>query len=319
MTRALAAAVIVVLCAPAASAQRWQMQSNFWVNVHQTMLDAALNGRPIDATLTDSEKSAWNNAIHTYRVRFFDRSPIFDEELVRINDALSSATDLPPEGFAEEVTKALLSASQVYRKHRWSIDDKANRFWISVAEGMLRDTGEDLAREHGRVYGAPFPERVRVDVSPAAGALGAYTTIANGLVHTTISSRDPAYQGYAALEMLLHEASHAIVGAAGGAIGPEIQSSARANGVLAPRQLWHAMLFYTSGELTRRALRERGITDYTPFMYKQAMFERAFSGLREPIEAYWQSYLDGRMARAAAIKAIVDATGAQPPARLPGS
>ncbi|HEX6177467.1 MAG TPA: hypothetical protein VF057_03855, partial [Thermoanaerobaculia bacterium] len=77
MTRALAAAVIVVLCAPAATAQRWQMQSNYWVNLHQTMLDAALNGRPIDATLSDSEKSIWNNAIHTYRVRFFDRSPIF--------------------------------------------------------------------------------------------------------------------------------------------------------------------------------------------------------------------------------------------------
>ena len=319
MSRTIAAVIIVALCAPAAAAQRWEMQSNYWVNLHQTMLDAALNGRPIDATLSDAERSTWNNAIHTYRVRFFDRSPMLDDELVRINDALSAATDLPPEGFAEEVTKALLAASQVYRKHRWAIDDKANRFWISVAEGMLRDTGEDLAREHSRVYGAPFPERVRVDVSPAAGPLGAYTTVANGLVHTTISSRDPAYQGYAALEMLLHEASHAIVGAAGGAIGPEIQASARAKGVLAPRQLWHAVLFYTSGELTRRALRERGITDYMPFMYRQNMFERAFRGLRDPIEAYWQSYLDGRMSRTAAIQALIDATGAQPPARLPAS
>ena len=33
------------------------------------------------------EKSSWNNAVHTYRVRFYERSPIFDDELVKINDA----------------------------------------------------------------------------------------------------------------------------------------------------------------------------------------------------------------------------------------
>lgn len=316
--RAAAAAIALLLCAPNADAQRWQMQSNFWVSLHQTMLDAAQNGKPLEAALNESEKSIWNNAVHAYRVRFFDRSPLLDDELVRINDALSFATDLPPEGFAEDVTKALLAAAQVYRRHRWQADDRINRFWISVAEGMLRDAGEELAREHSRVYGLPFPERIRVDVSPAAGASGAYTTISGGSIHTTISSRDPAYQGYAALEMLLHEASHAIAGAVAGAIGPEIQTSAREAGKLAPRELWHALLFYTSGELTRRALRDRGINDYTPYIYRQNMFDRAFPGLREPIETYWQSYLDGRMARSAAVAALVSATGTRPPTRLPG-
>jgi hypothetical protein len=316
--RGVVATVVFLLSATAAEAQRWQLQSNYWVNLHQTMLDAAQNGRSLDGPLTDADRSIWNNAVHAYRVRFFDRSPVFDEELVRINDALSDAGDLPPEGFAEDVTKALLSASQVYRKHRWPADDQMNQFWISVAEGMLREAGEELARDHARVYVQPFPDRIRVDVSPSAGPVGAYTTISNGLVHTTISSRDAAYQGYAALEMLLHEASHAIVGAVSGAVGPEIQTAARAAGVLAPRQLWHAILFYTSGELTRRALRVRGISDYVPFVYRQSMFDRDFSGLREPLENYWRSYLDGHMDRAAAITALVSATGAQPPARLPG-
>jgi hypothetical protein len=310
----LAILTAVALLAFPAQAQRWQMQSNFWVSLHQTMLDAAQNGRPIEATLNSDEKSSWNNAVHTYRVRFFERSVVFDDELVHINNALSSATDLPPEGFAEEVTKALLSAAPVYRKHRWTVDNKSNLFWISVAEGMLRDAGEELARDHARVYGATFPARILVDVTPAAGPLGAYTTV-NGVVHTTISSRDPRYQGYASLEMLLHEASHAFAGPASGAIGPEIQLAARTAGVLAPRELWHAIIFYTSGELARKALRERGITDYRPYIYKESMFDRAFFGLKQPIETYWQSYLDGRMDRGSAITAIVEATGAQPPAR----
>ncbi|HEU4522000.1 MAG TPA: hypothetical protein VFT12_08360 [Thermoanaerobaculia bacterium] len=309
---------LALLATLPASAQQWDLQSNFWVNLHQTMLDAALNGRAIEGTLTDSERSAWNNAVHNYRVRFYGRSPIFDEELVRINDALSYAADLPPEGFAEDVTKALLMAAPVYRRVRWPLDQRTNQFWISVAEGMLRDTGEELARAHARVYGVAFPARVRVDVSPSAGQFGAYTTISNGLVHTTISSSDPGYQGYAALEMLMHEASHAMVGAASGAIGPEIQSAARNAGVLAPRELWHAILFYTSGELTRRALRERGIRDYTSYMYKQGMFDRVFGGLRQPLETVWQSFIDGRVERTMAIAAIVEATGSRPPARVPG-
>ena len=314
-----AATVVAILAALPVAAQRWELQSNFWVSLHQTMLDAAQNGKALEATMTMDERSAWNNAVHEYRIRFYERSPIFDDELVKINDALSFAGELPPEGFAEVVTKALLSAAPVYRKHRWANDERTNQFWKSVAEGMLRDTGEELVREHERIYGAQFPNRIRVDVSPTAGHFGAYTTLSSsGFVHVTISSRDPNYQGYAALEMLLHEASHAIVGPNTGAIGSEIQNVARNNGMLAPRELWHAILFYTSGELARRVLRERGITDYVPFLYKQSMFDRGFQAFKEPLETFWQSYLDGRMERGAAITAIVKATGTLPPARVRG-
>ena len=313
-----ALAVVLIFQATAASAERWELQSNFWVNLHQVMLDAAQNGVAIEASLSAAEKSAWNNAVHAYRVHFYDRSLLFDDELVRLNAALSSARELPPEGLGETVTKALLSAAPVYRKHRWTEDDRTNRFWISVTEGMLRDAGESLAEEHARVYGVPFPALTRVDVAASAGALGAYTTTLNGLVHTTISSRDPRYQGYAALEMLLHESSHAMAGPVSGAIGAEVQAHARDKGLLAPRELWHAILFYTSGELARRALRERGITDYTPYMYRQRMFERAFANLKDPLESIWQSYLDGRIDRATAIGAIVEATGSKMPVRVPG-
>lgn len=314
-------AIAVFFVAVSAPAQRWDLQSNFWVNLHQALYDEAQSGKHFEAQgVTDLETKLWRDAVNTYRVRFYDRSPIFDDELVRINDALSAATDLPPEGFAEPVTKALLSAAPVYRKYRWAADDRSNKFWISVAGAMLRDAGEELARDHGRAYGVAFPAKVRVDVSATAGTFGAYTSDSGSLIHTIISSRDPRYQGYAALEMLLHEASHAIAGAASGAIGTEIANVGRNSTpkLLPPRELWHAILYYTSGELTRRALAERGIDDYTPYMYKQQMFDRAFFGLRDPLETYWLTYLDGKMQRDAAITAIVQATANQAPPRNGG-
>jgi len=313
--------IAVFFMALSAEAQRWELQSNFWVNLHQALFDEAQSGKHFEAQgMSEFETKLWRDSVNTYRVRFYDRSPIFDDELVRINDALSAATDLPPEGFAEPVTKALLSAAPVYRKYRWTTDDRSNKFWISIAGAMIRDAGDDLARDHSRVYGVPFPTRVRVDVSATAGTYGAYTSDGGSFVHTTISSRDPRYQGYAALEMLLHEASHAIAGAATGAIGSEIAAVGRNSNpkLLPPRELWHAVLYYTSGELTRRALVERGIDDYTPYVYKQQMFDRAFFGLREPIETFWLPYLDGRMQREAAITAIVQATANQAPPRNGG-
>ena len=315
------ATVFVLFFALSAQAQRWELQSNFWVNLHQTLHDEAQSGKHFEAQgLTELETKLWRDAVNAYRVRFYDRSPISDDELVRVNDALSNATNLPPEGFAEPVTKALLSAAPVYRKYRWESDNRSNQFWISVAGAMLRDAGEDLARDHARAYGVSFPSKVRVDVSGAAGALGVYTSESGPFVHTVISSRDPRYQGYASLEMLLHEASHAVAGASQGAIGTEIANAVRNSTpkLLPPRELWHALLFFTSGELTRRALAERGIDDYKPYIYKQQMFDRAFFSFREPIETYWLTYLDGKMEREAAITAIVLATANQAPPRNGG-
>ena len=295
---------------------RWVMQSNFWVNLHQTLLDAGQNSRlaQADGPMRDAERTVWNGAVLTYRARYQDRLPYMDDELIRINDSLRTAGESIPPGFPEEITKALATSSVVYRKYKWTEDDRANRFWITTAEALLRDAGEELARDHARVYGVPFPAKVHVDVSPVAGPLGAYTTANSGFVHTTISSRDPAYQGFAALEMLLHEPSHAVVGSGNGQIGPEINAMAAERRLVPPRQLWHAILFYTSGELTRRALKTRGV-DYTPYAHKHGMFDRSFSGLRDPLETYWQSYLEGKMTRASAIDNIVQVTGIAPPPR----
>ena len=318
MKHLVVAIALSLIAAPASTAQRWELQSNFWVNLHQTLYDEAQGEKAVDtAPMSDLEAKLWRDAVETYKFRYYDRSPIFDDELVKINDGLSSATNLPPEGFDAPVTKALLSAAPVYRKFRWPADDRSNKFWISVAEGMLRDAGEELARDHARVYGVPYPAKIRVDVATSAGPFGAYTSVSNSFVHTTISSTDPRYQHYAALEMLLHEGSHAIVGVANGVIGPEIASVAngRTPRLLPPRELWHAILFYTSGELTRRALAERGIKDYVPYMYKQQMFERAYYGAQSALETFWRSYIDGKMDRQTALTAIVEATANQAPPR----
>jgi hypothetical protein len=308
-------AVVLLLISLPAAAQRWEFQNNFWVSLHQTLLATAQ--RDLDLPIPDDERKQWMAAVNAYRIRFGTRAPWVDEELIRINDALTSTLDVLPPSIGEDLTTVLTSAAPIYRQRLWPSDERASRFWINVARSLITDAGEELAAEHGRIYGVTYPQRIRVDVAPYAGENGAYTTASNGLVHTTISSREPAYQGFAALEMLLHEGSHAIVGPTNGAIGPQINADAQTAGLLAPRQLWHALLFYTSGELTKRALRARGVPDYVPFAYRNQMYDRAFRGLQRPLETHWQQYLNGAMTREVAITNVVQATGIPPIPRVP--
>jgi hypothetical protein len=307
--------LLLVVALPAPAAHRWEMQSNFWVSLHHTLLDAAQNGKKADESLPPSDRTNWTNALLIYRIRFGDRVPWENEELTRINDMLSGMSgDMIEEGLPEEVARALLLAAPAYRRVYWPADEKSNQFWISAAEGLLRDAGEELAAEHARVYGVPYPQKIRVDVSPWAGQAGVYTTDANGFVHTTISSREPGYRGFASLEMLVHEPTHAILSPSTG-IGAQMTAIGTEKRLLVPRNLWHAILFYTSGELTRRALQARGITDYVPYAHSKGLYDRTFTGLKQPLETYWQFYLDGRMSRDAAIVALVENTGTVPPSR----
>jgi hypothetical protein len=103
--------------------------------------------------------------------------------------------------------------------------------------------------------------------------------------------------------MLMHEPSHAIVDAESGAIGSDLTKAAKELGVKPRYNLWHAILFYTSGELTRRALAKRGVSDYKPVILN--MYERGFQGFKQPLETHWQAYLDGKVSREEAIRQIL--------------
>ena len=313
-------AALVVLAATAAPAfaagggepttvGRFRLQSSFWVGLHQTLLEAAQRGGVENPGASPEERAAWDAAVATYRERFAESSYLFDEALLDTNDRLSAVEGLAaPPALPGGLESTLVAVAPVYRSRSWPAHDRANRFFIAVAATLLEEAGEELVAAHERAYGGAYPATVAVDVAPYGGTFGAYTTIHRGLVHTTMSSRDDSYQGFRALEMVLHEASHAIVGAGEGAIGPEIQAAARELGVLAPRQLWHAVLFYTSGELARRALAQRGVTAYQPYAYA-GLYESAFRGLQEPLETHWQAYLDGKLSREEAIRRLVQSTG----------
>jgi hypothetical protein len=81
-----------------------------------------------------------------------------------------------------------------------------------------------------------------------------------------------------------------------------LTSAARAAERPLPRDLWHAVLFYMTGETVRRALRGTSEPEHTPLI--DAL--NIFGDVREPIAAEWRPYLDGERSLADAAARLVE-------------
>jgi hypothetical protein len=317
----LAAATSLAATGDPASAdvERYHLQSNEWVNLHQRLMyEARFADAPPPDGMAGADLTAWNTAVEEYKTWLGPRrSPIVDSELIAVNRALSEsrigshAVHLP-KGIPAAAAKVLDAARPLYEKAQWTRDDAANRFWIATAAPLLRSAAAELIAAHEKAYGMPFPETIRVDVVSYGWEFGAYTVGDGHEVHAVIQSTDAGSQGFAALEALMHEPSHGIVAPDSGAIGADLARAAAELHVKPPYNLWHALLFYTSGELTRRVLAERGVTTYTPVI-RIGMFDRQFKGFREVFDQHWRAWLDGKEARQEAMRAIVQATSKPAP------
>lgn len=292
----------------------FEFHSGFWINLHHFLYEQALLRRkqgtsaPTTTQLTPDQEQLWNAALDYYIKSMIKRDFVTDQGMIETNDKLAEnemAPDLTKSGIDVELAKTIESVAPIYGAKWWPQHDRANRFWISVAIPMVKLLGPTLIEQLTVAYKAKWPSGpVRVDVVEYANWAGAYTTLGRQ-VHVTIAT-DPANQGFVALELLFHEASHSMVGPRYGPVPRAIANESRKRNKPIPDGLWHAIIFYTSGEFTKRNLREHGVTDYVPIGYR-GLYERAWPRLQRPLELHWQPYLDGKVDFETAMSNLVEA------------
>jgi len=282
-------------------AGRWELHSGFWMNLHQTLMHDSSSSAERDLSgLPAQERESWLAAVRVYRETA--RVP-----KIELQDALTQiADDAVKVDLAGPLADALRAAAPVYRAHWWPAHDRANRFHIGYATALLRDAGEELVRGHETAYGEPFPATIRVDFAAYAGPFGANSISSDyGVPVATISSIDEDNQGLRVLETVVHESSHSIVGPSSGRVARAIAAAAAKAGIAPPRELWHALLFATSSELTRLALERRGVTVYETFA--DDLFTREWPHFREAVWTHWHAYLAGNGTLEQAVEKIVAA------------
>ncbi len=276
-----------------------------WLNLHQLLYARTSRWGPERAE-TEPEDAAWLAALDHYRTGFDHRSFLAlldDPVLAPINRTLSQIGDGPLRGLDPVLTGHLERAGASYERI-WPADRERNREWIAALEPALARHGDALARALATAYGAPWPDQpIRVDVSIHAGPVGAYTVL--DPPHVTITSSSPQYRGDAALEMIFHEASHALVDP----LVAKLAAECARQGKPVPAQLWHALLFYTTGEAVRRRLGP----SYVPYADKNGLWARGFADVERPIKQHWPRYMDGSIDLDTALARLVASLPAASP------
>ena len=288
-----------------AETRLFAMQSNFWVNLHHFLYVRARAQRALDnrsavteslgdtagfGALSASMRADWEAALDHYARNVAERDILFDSTLVAAGFALARLTAEQSPRVADVdsgLAHALARAAPAYRTAWWPRHDAANRQWIAAARQLLAQHGDSMASWITRAFAVRWPDQpVLVDVSGYANWAGAYTTAEPD--HITIASLGDGNQGTNALEMLFHEVLHTL----DRPLFERFRAAARAQGKRMPRSPTHAFIFYSAGELTRRA-----IPTHVPFAEAGGLWARSgdMGPMRPLLQRHWQPWLDGRI------------------------
>jgi hypothetical protein len=308
----------------------FELHSGFWINLHHTLyyearLRTASAGSPDKSgksigpilnvapeaklSLSAAEKHIWDDAVAYYAANYAAKDLLFSTELVQLKDQLGDFEDCDElsgrnrrfcdAGLPAKLTQVLETAAPVYRAHLWPEHDRTNRRWIMRVAPLVREQGVGLSERLADIYQTRWPRaKIRVDLTGYADKSGAYTTA--DPLRVTISSLDSRNQGEAALEVLFHEGSHGIAEPVQAAIIRECHQRDKA----IPRDLWQALVFYTTGEVIRPVLRAAGATagdqdgglpsaSYTPYALREGLYQRGWNDYYKLLQKFWQPYLDG--------------------------
>lgn len=79
-----------------------------------------------------------------------------------------------------------------------------------------------------------------------------------------------------------------------------------------PRDLWHAIMFYTVGILVQQVLAEAGSKAYVPYADKQELYQRVpgWPAFRQAFARHWLPYLKGDAEFGEALERVVLAVAA---------
>ena len=313
----------------------FEFHSGFWLNLHHTLYQEAKRritpvehqpgkyAHPVDEAvplprpeLTQTEQRAWNDAVNYYAANYATRDLLFSNDLILLKNQLGDFEDCDElsgtkkkscdAGLPADITRLLEAAGAVYRAHIWPEHDRANRRWIASVAPLVREQGVGLSERLVSIYQTRWPKnKIRVDVSGFANWSGAYTTL--DPLRVTISSLDPRNQGSSALEVLFHEASHGIAEPVEQAIARECKQRDKA----IPRDLWHALIFYTTGEVIKPIVNAENASadggQYMPYAFRERLYQRGWDEYLQLLEHFWQPYLDGKTTFDDAIAHIVSA------------
>lgn len=267
------------------------------------------------AQLSAEEDAAWGAAVDYYRRVVAGRSVLFDRGLVAFKTWLREGGELKPSNQA--LLAELRKVEPIYHRVWWPQHDAGNRAWLRDVLPHVRRLESEIGALLAEIFGGTWPAQpVRVDMVPHANELTAYTTWEP---HVTISTAPANAQLPVSLELIFHEPCHADT--LQGAIERAIRAAEERTGLKAPRDLWHVVLFQTTGCLIEEYWHANGRPDYHRLIDAIAQRVKAWQPQLAAVDRHWTPVIRARgEGRAAALDSILRELAEGPPKlSAPGS
>jgi hypothetical protein len=320
--RLISLTILMLLCFPGAplragAVPAFDLRIDFWVGLHHFLyvLGRAANGEadsgrdavagaPIDTVgfgaASAAERSAWGDDIALYRGDLSRRDALFDDDLVRASHALAGAGDAATlDGVAidAELRRVLESAAGLYRRLWWPRHEAACGATRSDLSRQLSRHADPIGAFLARAWGREWPSApIPVELSPYANWAGAYSTDRFGTL-IVVSCLADGSSGALGLESIFHESLHQW----DESLLARIDSVAKRANARTPRNLWHALIFYSAGEAVKGV-----IPLHVPYAVKNGMWERGGLAIFKPVlDRHWLGYLRGRTTFERAVNAIL--------------
>jgi hypothetical protein len=193
-------------------------------------------------------------------------------------------------------------ATPAYKACRWTTQDEKNRRWIDDLKPRLAAAEQRVADRIEQLYQKKWKTLpILVDVVETVNWSGANSAWSDSGQGDILIANLP--QGDAGFETLFHESSHILMDR-GDPVRQALESAAKDFDYRLPNDLWHVVLFYTTGEAVRPVLDEDGPPAYTPMLYE--IFDRGtWVEYRHALESSWRPYVDGRQSLSEAAASLI--------------
>jgi hypothetical protein len=249
------------------------------------------------AKLKPAEQTIWQEAVAAYANTLSKSDLVFDDSLAEITNALVTAghkKSLADSGIDPAVVDALTKAAPIYRKAWWSKHRAANEAWEVATEALVKKNGSKILDFITGAYRMEWPtEGYNVHISAYANWAGAYSTKGNLLV---LSSLSEATQRDDGLEIVFHEGMHQW----DDQIEKILNDEAKRVRKPVPRNLSHALIFFTAGEAVKHV-----IPDHVPYADKFGVWQRGMTREKDVLYEIWRPYLNGSSGREESLREMI--------------
>ncbi|PBQ32717.1 hypothetical protein CNR22_13345 [Sphingobacteriaceae bacterium] len=243
-----------------------------------------------------------NAVLMYYRDSLTAKDLLLDSLMRDFTDRLSQGTT-PTLAWQLRTLDQIKIFQPYFNKLYWKELDAENKKWILATKDQLVKQETAVVPELERIYQTQLPQskKITVDLTCYATWAGAYT-YHDLMPHIIFAASRGSNKGELATEVVFHETSHFLVDKVEG----KIKVLAKGKDIRKTINLWHNMIFYTTGNVMDKQWAKEGKLIF-PY-YVQMKFEEKFPDFKATVEAckeYWDPYISGQSDLDAALKAIV--------------